>query len=99
MNIFIYTDSEVRFPRHTGQSYKKICEEWINEKFEEYSSKKEIDFDKMNEDLYDDFDRKIKDAEKEGIFKEDDEKALESMQIFIEKLWSSFDLKDLHTNK
>lgn len=86
-----YTQSEVRFPIHRGTTYKHKVEEWKKAKFDEYISAIQIlNFDQLRDDLYADFDRMIKTAEKEGAFEKDDEEYREEMR----KFWASIDLKD-----
>ena len=86
-----YTQCEVRLPMHQGPTYNKMCEEWKKAKFDEYASKKEIDFDELRETLYDDFEKMIKEAEEEGAFEADDAEYREELR----KFWASIDLKDL----
>lgn len=87
-----YTQSEVRLPIHMGTTYKQMVEEWKKEKFDEYVSAVTIlNFDQLREDLYADFDKMIKTAEKEGAFEKDDEEYREEMR----KFWASIDLKDI----
>ncbi len=86
-----YDYTSCRLFMHHGPAFRKVCEDWEKSKFDEYASKKEIDFEEMRKALYGDFDKTIKDAEDKGVFKEDDEKHRESMR----KFWSSLDLKDI----
>lgn len=88
--IVKYDRVAVRAPIHHGLSYKKVCEEWKTAKFDEYFHIENINFESLREDLYKDFDKTIRRAEKEGVFKEDDEKHLESMR----KFWNSLNLKE-----
>lgn len=89
--IIRYTKDEVRFPIHIGATYTKLCEDWKKAKFDEYASKEKINFEKLREDLYDDFEKTIRTAEEEGLFDEDDE----DHRIRISKFLSSIDLKDI----
>lgn len=89
--IVKYTKEEVRFPIHRGDNYRKICKEWEKEKFEEWSSKEEIDFCQLKEYLYDDFEKTIKKAEEEGTFVEEDERKRKWEREFLE----AFDLKEV----
>lgn len=86
-----YTQCEVRLPMHPGPTYEKMCEDWKKAKFDEYVSKKEIDFDKLRETLYDDFEKMIETAAEEGAFEADDAEYRETLRRF----WASIDLKDL----
>ncbi len=81
-----YMGSEVRFPRHTGPCYVKVCKEWEKEKFEEWCSKEKIDFDQLKEYLYADFDETIQKAEEAGTFEEDDRKESERIRKCMESL-------------
>lgn len=76
---------------HYGPTYRKLCEEWENAKFQKYCFKKQVDFDELRKELHEDFDKTMKTAEAEGRFKEDDEKHLEESK----KFWSSLNLKDI----
>ena len=86
-----YTLSKIRLPIHIGATYRQKVEEWKKAKFDEYVSATEIDFDKLREDLYADFDRMVKTAEEEGAFEKDYEEYREEMR----KFWASIDLKDI----
>ena len=81
-----YTESEVRFPRHTGPCYVKVCKEWEKEKFEEWRSKEKIDFEQLKKYLYADFDETIQKAEEAGTFEEDDRKESERIRKCMESL-------------
>ncbi len=89
--ITMYTQSEVRFPIHIGETYRKMVEEWKTAKFDEYVSADRIDFKQLQEDLYDDFETMIKTAERDGAFEKEDEEYHEEMR----KFWASIDLKDI----
>lgn len=86
-----YTQSEVRLPLHPGPTYNKMCEEWKKAKFDEYASKKDIDFDELRKTLYDDFEQMIKSAEEAGAFEADDSEYCEALRRFS----ISINLKDL----
>lgn len=86
-----YTKDEVRFSIHQGPTYQKICEDWKKAKFNEYASKEKIDFDQLREDLYTDFEKTIKTAEKDGIFDKDDEAYREYLRKFLTSIY----LKDM----
>lgn len=58
---------------HYGPTYNMICRKWKKANFEYYSSKSELDFRRLNEELHEDFDKIMKKAEKEGAFQKDDE--------------------------
>ena len=85
------------FPSHTGPIYKKTCKEWEKSKFDEWSSKEAIDFKQLIKDLEIDFDKTIKAAEEEGIFKKEDdeywEKEREFMSNMFKELTKSLDFK------
>ena len=67
---------------HYGPTYNAIRDKWENSKFEKYDPRKgkEINFEKLREELHEDFDKTMKTAEAEGRFKEDDEKNEEDMR-------------------
>ena len=75
-----YNHSEVRFCMHPGPAYREVCKDWIKTKFNENVSREEIDFDKLREDLYLDFDKTIQKAEKDGVFEEDDKENRERIR-------------------
>lgn len=89
--IIRYSKDEVRFPIHMGPAYRKVCDDWKKAKLEEYSSKVKIDFEKLREDLYDDFEMTIRKAEKNGIFAEEDKEN----NMKVSKFLSSIKLKDV----
>lgn len=68
VTLFFY-----KVPIHVGPEYSRVCNEWRKEKFDEYSSKKEIDFKSLIPKLKSDFEKTIKSAEEDGIFLEEDE--------------------------
>ena len=71
---------------HPGPTYRKLREDWIKSKFEEYISKKNVDFKKMVEILKAEFAEIIKKAEDKGDFEEDDKKDSEERAKFFEGL-------------
>lgn len=89
-----YNKTEVRFPAHIGVTYMQKVEEWKRAKFDEYVSVTKIDFDQLREDLYDDFDKMVETAEKEGAFEKEDKEYHERMHEEMSKLWASINLKD-----
>lgn len=52
-------------------------------KFDDSFSKSDIDFEKLREELYEDFEQTIRKAEEEGTFKEDDEREAEALDKFL----------------
>lgn len=70
---------------HPGPTYRKLREDWIKSKFEEYISKKNIDFKKMVETLKSEFSEIIKKAEDNGDFEEDYKKDREEWVEFYKK--------------
>lgn len=91
-SITKYSRSGVRLPSHPGPTYNKICEEWKNAKFEEYCSQEKINFEKLRNLLYNDFEKIIKSAEESGAFEEDDAAFREENR----KFFASIKLKDLY---
>ena len=89
--IIKYGKDEVRFPIHIGSAYTKLCEDWKKAKFDEYSQKEKIDFKKLRECLYTDFEKTIREAEKDGLFDKDDEEERMRMSKFL----SSINLKNI----
>ncbi len=89
--VIKYTKSEVRLPIHIGPVYHKVCDHWKKAKLEEYLSKVKIDFKKLREDLYYDFEITIRKAEKDGLFDEEDK--VKNMEV--SKFLSSIKLKDV----
>lgn len=85
-----YDHSEVRFCMHPGPAYHEVCKKWIETKFEEYVSREKIDFDKLREDLYLDFGKTIQQAEKDGVFEEDDEKHRKRIKEMCESIPNIF---------
>ena len=71
---------------HSGPTYRKLREDWTKSKFEEYISKKNIDFKKLVETLKAEFAEIIKKAEDNGDFEEDDKKDREEMRKIARKI-------------
>lgn len=71
---------------HPGSTFRKLREDLGSSKFEEYISKKNIDFDKLVEILKSDFAEIVKAAETNGDFVEDEKKERESRKIFFQRL-------------
>lgn len=86
--ITLYDKTQVRFPFHIGPAYTKICKEWKKSKFDDSFSKSDIDFEKLREELYEDFEKTIRKAEEEGTFKEDDEREAEALDKFLSNWYS-----------
>lgn len=82
-SITKYTPPEVRSHAYLGQTYREKIEEWKKAKFDEYVSAVEIDFERLKEDLFADFNRMVKSAEEEGAFDKDDEEYCEEMRRFL----------------
>lgn len=81
--IMKYTKDEVRLPIHIGPAYQKVCEDWKKAKLEQYRFKERINFEKLREDLYADFEKTIRKAEEDGVFEEDDEENRKQMSKFL----------------
>ena len=62
---------------HPDPTFRRIQEEWRKAKFEEYISKRKIDFKRLDKVLKSSFTELIKTAESNGEFKEDDKIAKE----------------------
>lgn len=60
-------------PIHHGKTYFQKCDDWINSKFYENINEEEIKFPSFIEYLKQDFQNMIKNAEKEGVFQEEDD--------------------------
>lgn len=75
---------------HYGPTYHKICDEWKRLNFEHYSLIAWLDFKKLRKYLNDEFDRVMKEAEKNGAFKKDAENRLEEMRAF----WSTLNQEE-----
>lgn len=70
---------------HPGPTYRKLREDWSKSKFEEYTSKKNVDFKKLVESLKEEFFEIIKKAESNGDFEEDEKKDQEEWAEFFKK--------------
>ena len=70
---------------HPGPTYRKLREDWSKSKFEEYISKKNVDFKKLVETLKEEFVELIKKAESNGDFEEDEKKDKEEWAEFFKK--------------
>ena len=73
---------------HYGPTFYKICEEWKENKYEEYHKYRSLDLSKLWKALDKEFDLIIKTAEKEGIFKDEDDKHVSQMRMY----WSSLNI-------
>lgn len=71
---------------HPGPTFIKLCEDWNNSKFEEYISKKNINFKELAESLRVNLADVIKTAELNGDFAEDEKKDKESWNNFFKRL-------------
>lgn len=87
-----YSGDEERFPIHFGPAYKKTCENWKKAKLNEYVSEVKIDFNQLRERLNADFEKTIKEAEKNGIFDEDDNLGSHISPINLKELYSFSDI-------
>lgn len=76
---------------HYGPTYYKLCEEWIKIKLEEYVHISSLDFKKLKKTLNDEFDKVMRTAEEEGVFRKDDEIWLKGMR----KFWLSLNLNNI----
>ena len=83
-----YSGDEERFPIHFGPAYKKTCENWKKAKLNEYVSEVKIDFNQLRERLNADFEKTIKEAEKNGIFNEYDKLGVHITSINLKELYS-----------
>lgn len=70
-------------PIHYGPIYKKTCNDWIKSKFDENINREKIDFKNLKIELHEDFKNIISAAEKEGVFKEEDEQSLRKYRITV----------------
>ncbi len=66
-SIIKYDTDEVRLHIFSGKMYYKICDGWKKAKFDEYAPKSSINFSRLREELYKDFDRTIKKADENGL--------------------------------
>lgn len=71
---------------HPGPTFRKIREDWINSKCEIYISQKNVDFEKIEKELHDEFVELIKKAETEGAFEEDEKADRESWKMFYKRM-------------
>lgn len=62
-----------------GEAYLTLREEWRNEKLNEFVFEKEIHFKQLLKELKDEFTQKVREAEKAGTFKADDDKLREDV--------------------
>ena len=83
-----YSGDEERFPIYSGPAYKETCEDWKKAKLNEYVSEVKIDFNQLRERLNADFEKTIKEAEKNGIFNEDDKLGGHITSINLKELYS-----------
>lgn len=81
---------------HSGPTYRDLCEQWRNAKFDEYISQKEIDFVEMLKTLRNDFVDTIKSAEENGDFEEDDKKREESDKKLAQSIMHSLFMDDIN---
>lgn len=69
---------------HYGPTYLKICDEWINLMFEEYSQLSTLDFKRLRKTLHASFNYVMRKGESDGIFGEKEHKrvydAIKSLQ-------------------
>lgn len=92
-SVVKYDSYSVRFHRHLGPTYNKICKNWQQEKFDFYFKQNQIDFVRLRKILYVDFDDTIKEAEKEGAFVKDDEQERKLQEKFLDSLFEDFIIK------
>ncbi|MBR6505017.1 MAG: hypothetical protein IKT41_04855 [Clostridia bacterium] len=71
---------------HPGPTFKKLCVDWRKAKFEDWISKRNINFEKLIEVLRISFTAMIKEAELKGDFIEDEKKDAEEMKEFYRKI-------------
>jgi len=89
LSEMISTASEVRLfdsLYHPGPTFKKLCADWRKAKFEDWISKRNINFEKLIEVLRSSFTAMIKEAELKGDFVEDEKKDEEEMAEFYKKI-------------
>lgn len=60
-------------PIHFGPIFKTKCDDWIKSKFNENIAKEKIHFKSFLNELNEDFEKMIRKAENDGLFKEEDE--------------------------
>ncbi len=68
---------------HHGATYDKICSKWRRAIFDEYVSKKVIDFKQLKKELLSNFEHTIKTAEDKGIFEKDDAEYFEHLKMYF----------------
>lgn len=93
--VIKYSKGEMRFFTYKGDGYTvyiKLCEDWKKAKLDEYASREKINFEKLKKGLQKDFEKTISNAEKQGLFDEDDEHRRRRISEFL----SSIDLKDIN---
>ena len=78
---------------HPGPTFRKLRDDWIKSKLEEYISQEKIDFEQLLETLRDDFTEVVNKADENGDFKEDEEKDKESWKNIFERM------RDLYSSK
>lgn len=71
---------------HPGPTFRKLREDFIKSKFEEYISQEKIDFKQLLETLNSNFSEIIMTAEANGDFEEDEKKDRESWKMFYQRL-------------
>jgi hypothetical protein len=71
---------------HSGPTFKKLREDWINSKIEEYISMEKLDFKQLPETLHSDFSNIIKTAESNGDFEADEKKEEEKWKKVYQKI-------------
>lgn len=71
---------------HPGPTFKKLREDWIRSKLEEYISQEKVDFEQLLETLGNNFKEVVKKADENGAFKEDEEKDRESWNRFYTQM-------------
>lgn len=79
-----------QFLFHQGDSFTKVCNDWQTAKLNELILIKDLNFDKIKVSLEKDFINVIKEAEKNGVFVEDDKRAKEIQKKIIEDSVNDF---------
>ena len=69
-----------------GPTYRKICDQWKEEQFKNYSSQDTIDFLFLKPTLNESFELVMQKAEADGLFKTENEQRFESMRAYLTKL-------------
>ncbi len=85
LSVLKYTKSGIRLPSHTGTIYHDLCRDWADEKFNEFVSNEQIDFNHLRDFLYSDFDNTIKEAEEAGLFEVDDAITRKQFNEYLKK--------------